>query len=316
MANISAWEPVLLADTITGSQVQRSAIMDAVGTPIPMASDTISVPRFTSSSVGLGCELTDGGNSGDTVAMFGALFNGKETICARDLVVASPGNTNVLARFDQNWMNEFHVQFDNAAIGVSGARSATDSDKRPFTSIYRAVRNADSGVDYTADDNYTTDLLTYDNASLVLQKLEASRFGNKASTVILAHPSLQYDLRQMKDTAGRPIWLNSAGDNVNYETLFGYRVYWTQGAIVSTNMAMTSVTNPLLVAVNTQYLAWGEGSVAPGVPAGPVSRVIPSALNPTSLSDTLVYAASEGFVLTVPQAASVLEVAEPEPETP
>lgn len=305
-SNIGSWTPVTKDTNVALQAVQPSAVMEAAGFARPLLGP-VEVPRLLGGVVDGGCDLTDGGTAGDTVTMYPYLFNGKEILCDDQIVSASTGDASVFNAFDFNWLNSFHVAFDNAALGVSGARSGTVTDYRPYTSVYKAVRTADSGANYTADANYATGPLTYDSASATLGKLENSRYGNPSTTVIFAHPSLKAALRAIKDDNDRPIFMD--GPNVVDDTLFGYRVYWTHGAIVSTNFKMSSTTNPLLIAANSQHLAWGQGQPAVNAPAAPASRIIPSSVNTASLATTLQYAAKEGFVLTVPQAASVLEVA-------
>lgn len=304
-SNVSAWTPVTKDTNIALQSVQDSAVMRAAGFA-RVLQGPVEVPRLLNGVVNGGCDLTDGESAGDTVTMYPYIFNGKEVLCDDQIVSASTGDAAVFNAFDANWLNSFHVAFDNAALGVSGARSGTVTDFRPYTSIYKAVRTADSGAGYTADANYATGPLTYDSASAMLGKLEASKYGNPASTVLFAHPALKAGFRGIKDDNDRPIFMEGA--TVVDDTLFGYRVFWTLGAIVSTNFKMTSTTNPLLIAVNSQYLAWGQGRPEVNAPAAPSSRIIPSSVNTTSLATTLVYAAKEGFVLTVPQGASVLEV--------
>ena len=305
-ASLGAWFPVTTDPTIAGVQPQPSAFMQVAGPARFIPGDSVNVPRLTDAVLGVGCDLTDGGSVGDTVPMHSVLINGKETICDADLAAAQNGNVSVIQAFDANWLTKFHVAFDNAAIGVAGAYSSTQSDRRPFDSILSRVLTASTG--YTAGDNHTLSAtLTYDAVNAALGLLEGGRYFNRSSVVILAHPTLLSAIRGMKDTAGNPIWQAASGELLT-ETLMGYPIRWTQGAIRSTNFNMTSVTNPLFVAVNREYLAWGQGIAAVGAPAGPVSRVLPSTVNTDSVATTLQYIAKVGATQTVPQAASVLEI--------
>lgn len=305
-ASLGSWFPVTTSPTLAGIQPQASAIMQVAGPARFIPGDSVNVPRLTDAKLGVGCDLTDGDSVGDTVPMYSVLINGKETICDADLAAAQNGNIGVIQAFDSNWLTKFHVAFDNAAIGVAGARSATQSDRRPFDSILSRVLTGSTG--YTAGDNHTlAATLTYDAVNAALGLLEGGRYFNRSSVVLLAHPNLLAAVRGMKDDNGSPIWQRGDASLVT-ETLMGYPIYWTQGAIRSTNFDMTSTTNPLLVAVNREYLAWGQGIAAIGAPAGPVSRVLPSTVNTNSVATTLQYIAKVGATLTVPQAASVLEI--------
>lgn len=297
MANrsISNWLPVITDPTVVGTQVQPSAVMRAVGTPISMAgTDVIQVPTLLGADVNQGETLTEDTNDGAKATMYATTFNGKQSLSEREVEVARNAGTDALAAYDYAWLNRFHASFDNASLGVSAVRSTTDSDKRPYNSVYYEVKT-------NANANYEAGALTYDNANEVLGRLENGLYFADETTVLFAHPGLRQGLRGIKDSQGRPIFLDGA--TVLEDTLFGKRIFWTQGAKVTPNhgAVISGTGNKLLIAANASYLAWGEG-------AAPAHRLIPASMNPDALAHVLQHRAVEGFVLTVPGAASVLEV--------
>ena len=72
-----------------------------------------------------------------------------------------------------------------------------------------AIRTTNADTDYTADDNYvvsvTGSVVSYDNLSAVLAKVEAGDYWDESMTLVVAHPSLREKLRNVKDDQNRPI---------------------------------------------------------------------------------------------------------------
>ena len=297
MANrsLSNWLPVQTASGVVGTQVEPSAIMSALGAPRDMSgTDVLQVPTLLGADVAQGETLTEDTNDGGKATMYAATFNGKQSLSEREVEVTAKNGSDAFASYDYAWLNKFHMAFDNAALGVSAARSATDSNNRPFSSVYyEVVTNANS--------MYEAGALTYDNGNELLGRLEGSQYGSGSTVVIFAHPGLKQSLRGIKDSQNRPIFIDGA--KVVADTLFDVPVYWTKGAKVTPSHAqvLTGTGNKLMIAVNTQYAAWGQG-------AAPAHRLIPASMNPLALAHVLQHRAVEGFVLTVPGAASILEV--------
>lgn len=294
-ANIGAWLPITYNSSVYGYNVEKSAVMEAVGRPTPMVTKVVQQPTLGASDVNQGSTLIEDTNDGGMKTMYGAQFNGKRSLDEWDVEIARRNGTAVFDSYSAEWMSDFHLAFDNASIGVSAVHSSTDSAKRPYDSIYYEVAT-------NAPSMLTTGALGYDSASAALGRLEKSYYGGN-DPVIFAHPGLREKLRGIKDDDARPIFLSCTTGDVIQDTLFGHRVYWTHGARVTANhgQVRTGSGNLLLVLVNPRALWWGEL-------VAPQRRVINADLNPNELAHTLVHRAIEGFGLKNANAASILSV--------
>jgi hypothetical protein len=262
-----------------------------------MTSDTLELPRLDDADVGGGIDLTEDTNDGSAITMYSYLYNGKQTLAEAN-VEDIPAD--VLGGFTAAWLNRLAIQYDNGCIGVSGARSATVSDFRPYTSILAAVRATDSDAGYTADDNYLASSLSYANVNTILGLVEAGDFSDEGSMVWLAHPSLKVNIRNLLDEQSRPIFIDANGTLVQ-STLMGVPILFTKGARVSTSFKMTTTGAPLLACVSTNHLVHGAR-------IEPESRLIDASMNVSQLAHTLQHRARKGFALRFPQAAAVLAV--------
>lgn len=297
--NLGAWLPI----TTDGSQVivpnlERSAVMDVLRTPVNMTgTDVLQVPTLNGADVHLGETLTEDTNDGDKVTMYARTFNGKQSLSEREVEIIRANGDDAFKRYDDQWMSNFHVAFDNASLGTSAARSTTDSVGRPYDSVYYSVKT-------NAASMYSASGLTYATGNTAVSRLESSRFGGN-NIVIFAHPGVKGLLRGLVDGQQRPIFIECNTGRVLDDTLFGYPVVWTRGAVVTASMEQATnggaVGNKLLIAANPNYLVWGEGAV-------PAHRVIPASINPNAFAHVLQHRAVEGFVITNPNAASVLEI--------
>lgn len=294
-ANIGAWLPITYTSDVYGYNPERSAVMDALGRPTPMVTKVVQVPTLGASDVNQGSTLTEDTNDGGTKTMYGAQFNGKRSLDEWDVEIAQRNGTAVFDSYSAEWISDFHLAFDNAAIGVSGQQSGTDALKRPYNSIYYEVAT-------NAPSMLVAGALGYDTASATLGRLEKSFYGGN-NPVIFAHPGLREKLRGIKDNDARPIFLSCTTGDVIQDTLFGHRVFWTHGARVTANHSQvrTGSGNLLMVAVNPRALWWGEL-------VAPQRRVINANINPNELAHTLVHRAVEGFGVKNANAASILSV--------
>lgn len=306
--DFSAWQPIIWDDQVIQREVQASAIYDTAR-EMNMVSNTYEIPRFTNAMVGGGSQLTEDTNNGDTIALYSYQYNGKETL---DEAQIEDSPADEVAAVTYEWMNSFHMSYDNACIGVSAARSSTASNFQPYNSIYYTVRHSDSDVGYVADTNYTktgSGGLTYDFANTALGVLENTKFWNPANGCAYIHSSLKKAIRGVKDGQGRPIFVESTagfpggGVQPRYE-LFGVPAYFTFGAQVSndfTSFQNGTAGNPLIVFANRRHAVRGER-----IP--PQAQFINANININALEHTVQFRARQGFAATVPQAFSVLEV--------
>jgi hypothetical protein len=303
--NFSAWVPIDQDSVPEGREVQRSAVVATANRRV-MTTNTTEVPRFLNADVGGGSQLTEDTNDGDDVVMYSYQYNGKATI---DQAESEDTVADEVEAYSYEWLNSANIAYDNASIGVSAARSATVGDFRPYDSIYRRITTNDTGAGYTANTNLTTVIasagLTYTNLSSALGKVEKTKFWTPTNGVALLHPALLQTLRGVLDENGRPILVELAGAGNSpgmwRGTLMGYPAELTHGAQVSQSFKMTVVDEYLIAFVNRRYMRWGDR-------VAPQTRFIDASLNRDALEHTVQTRARRGFVLTVPQAASVLEV--------
>ncbi len=293
--DINAWVPVEYDPTLTTNGVQPQALA-AVARRVGMGSDTKEISRLLGADVNGGSALTEDTHDGDKVTMYSYQFNGKVTLDEADV---EDVNVDAIAGYNSEWLNGYNVSVDNAAFGVSGARSSTASDFRPYNSVNAVLRTSDSGAGYTANANVISGAMSYTNLSGVLGLVEDSNFGDIGSLVVVAHRGLRSALRLVLDDNHRPIFQDGA--RVEDDTLFGLPITWTAGAIESTSFKRTIVGPKLLIVANRNFLV-------NGVRVEPQARLIPADINTNALEHTAQYRARKGFVLTVPQAAGMLRV--------
>jgi HK97 family phage major capsid protein len=208
-----------------------------------------------------------------------------------------------------DWASSYARYLDNACLGVKAAVGAGV----PFTSVYRAVTQADSFSGYVANANLTSvATIDYDALSAFLAKAEGNDYFDESSLVMIAHPFYKSVLRGLKDDNGQPLWVQGLAGTP--DTIFGYRVRWTVGAKVSTTATSTPAAtptttaaagtngNPLLIAANPDFLMLG-------VRSGPESVVIPGRDGVSALTDETILKmrARRGFLPAFADGFVVLE---------
>lgn len=144
---------------------------------------------------------------------------------------------------------------------------------------------------------------SYENINDLIGLMETSDYFDESATVIIAHPSLKKNLRALKDLDGQPIFVQNPRKS-EPDTLHGYPIKYTLGAKTSAVATGKPTGNPLVIAVNRNFLLLGKRS-------GPESVVIDGRGGASALTDeTLVkIRARRGFALGTPFAAAVLEIA-------
>lgn len=303
--DFSAWTPIIWDNEVAQREVQASAVIQ-YGRPKPMTSNQMEIPRFTNADVGGGSQLVEDTNSGDVTDLFSYQYNGKFTL---DEAQVEDNPANEVESVSYEWLNSFHISYDNACLGVSAARSATATNYQPYKSVYYAVTHDDTDVGYVANTNYTktgSGGLTYDYANTGLGLVEATKFWNPMNAVAIMHPTLKRSIRGIKDSQQRPIFVESsngtAGGGVGpqYE-LFGVPVAWSFGAQVSPSFKMATTGNPLIIFASRRHLVHGAR-------IDPQAKFISADINANALEHTLQTRARKGFCPTVPQAFSVIEV--------
>lgn len=310
--DFSTWQPIYWDDQVVGRQFQPSAIMTVAGRTINMKSIQYDVPRFADSTVGGGSQLTEDTNNGDVAIMYDYQFNGKQTLDEAQLE-DSPADT--VAAVSYEWLNSLHIGYDNACIGTSAARSGTATNYLPYNSIYYTVRHNDTNVGYTADTNYkaaTIGTSGYTNLSTTLGLVENTKFFDPMNAVVIMHPAVKARVRNIVDSNGRPIFVESSGGFPGggvqpMYSLFGIPVEFSFGAVVTSGGFIGNVGggstqgNKLVVFANKKHLVRG-------VRIQPEAQFINANINISALEHTVQHRARLGFVATVPQAFAVMEI--------
>ncbi len=277
--------------------MQNSAVLE-VAVAKTMGSATMEMPRLLGANIGGGSTLLEDTTDGSKVTMYTYQYNNKVTLDEAD---TEDAYVDAINGYNAQFLNKLNVKHDNACLGVTGSRSATATDYRPYTSLIKVLRSADSDAGYAADANVKSGALTYDNLSDTLGLVEDSDFGDPSQLVVIAHRGLRNNLRKIKDDNGNPIF-QSADAVVHSDSVFGIRIVWSAGAVEAPNFN-TSVAGAakLLFVANRNTLINGKR-------IEPQARFIPAGINTTALEHTLQHRARRGFVVTVPQAASALRV--------
>lgn len=293
--DVTAWIPIEYDPNVVQQDVQASAVL-TVAVPKTMGSTTMEVPRSLGTTIGGGSTLHDGTTDGSKVTMYTYQYNNKETLDEADTEDAYVDSIET-ANFQ--FLNKLAVKHDNACLGVTGARSTTATDFRPYDSLIHVLNTSDSEAGYTGGANVVSGAMSYDNLNNTVGLMEDSDFGDATQLVVIAHRGLRKGLRAVRDSNGNPIF-QSADAVVHDDTLFGIRIEWSAGAVESTNFN-TLLSTKLLFVVNRNALVNGKR-------IEPQARFIPAGINTTALEHTLQHRARRGFVVTVPQGASALRV--------
>jgi len=142
--------------------------------------------------------------------------------------------------------------------------------------------------------------VTYTLLSSLLKLVENSDYFDLPRMRVIAHPSFRDDLRQIKDTAGNPIFIQGLAGTP--DTLFGLPIGWSLGAKTSATMLQAPNGLPLMIVANMDYLRLG-------VRSGPESVFIDGRAGLGALSDESILKLRSRRALAVGHEAafSVLE---------
>lgn len=299
-----------------GSDIIRRLEFYSVGETrlrsVPMSGNTKSEPRMVDMSVGVvakGAAYGEDTALNDEVLLTAVKFGSALRIAEEDI---DDGIVNVIEAKKASWVTSFAVLFDNAIFATN---AAANGGTVPFTSVYKALRTTNAATGYTADANWaaTVGAITYDDISDLAGEVEGSGYASGSSDIYVAHPSFKGIVRKIKNSQGDPIFTASprTGDP---DTLFGYPVLWSNGAVVTTAASSTQAVvagggaagaagNPLLFFGNPDFAIVGKRS-------GIESVVIDGRDGLSALTDETILKvrARRAFVLAHEKAWAVLEV--------
>lgn len=245
LSEANGWIPEPGSNEALLRDVEVSAV-EAVARRVTMTSRTVSVPRFVSNGVDVVPEhavipIKDA--TLDEVVLTAHKFADRFAISIEDQQDAV---VDALNAYKREWLSNFAITLDNAALGVTGTGG-------PFESVYRAVGAGNRLA--------TAGALTYEDLADVIGDMEGNR---KGGLVIIAHPKFKMSLRNLKDEAGDRVVTDPFGGGV--PTIFGHEVRYSYGAATSAAYTDSPTGNPLLVVANKSNLILG-------VRSGPESQV-------------------------------------------
>jgi HK97 family phage major capsid protein len=261
----NAWVPEEV-DSQVIQRITSVSVIEKLARRVSMGTDTKLIPR----SGDVGVEVVPKGSAygedvttDDEITLVAKKL-GKMVRIAEEDIDDSP--QNIISIKQLEWASSYARYLDNAAVATTGAVGAGV----PFTSVYRALSQANAATGYTANANITKTAagvaVTYENLSQALGKREGSLYFDPSKEVILADTSFKATLRELKDGDGRYIFSASPRQG-DPDTLFGYPIEWSQGLRTSATATSKPAGNPLMVFGNRDFLILG-------VRSGPESIVI------------------------------------------
>lgn len=305
-------------------KVAAVSAIEAIAPPETMTSDTKQVARFggfTVATVAKGADYGFSTNTQDLVDLIARKIGGAAKVAEEDLVDTITGE-GTMRRYEQEAGSSLAKTFDHACIGTTTAMNGTTS---PFVSIYQCVTTAQTTPfgSYVANTNRiqiprltsaaaTPSATWQDKIIQWLALYEESDFYEPENTFLLASPAIRSIFRGVRDADGNPIFVPGGQQSGAVPSLFGYTDFrLTTGARTGATMTDSPAGNPLIVIGNKNVLKRGLARTSPGmVPGNPGVQWQRAAQGIGFLSDEAIMKAMmrRAFVVTVPQAVSVLEI--------
>lgn len=246
-----------------GSEVIRvigtESAIEQFATSEPMKSYTKTIPR--SGAVGVsfipkGSAYPEDAGTVDEIVIQARKFGTIVRLAEEDI---NDQLVNIIDEKKTAWANAYATFIDNACLGTAAA--VNPSGGVPFTSVYQAVATADASVGYTAAANriQTAAGTAITMADLLAQVAlyEASPFYSQARGLWIMHPSMKSTLRTLTDTTGRPLLSDSYADQSG-QTILGYQVAYSTGAVASSVASNTPTGNKLSLLGNRDLLRLGK----------------------------------------------------------
>lgn len=278
---------------------------------VPMSGNTKTEPRMADMSVAVVAKGSAYGEDtalNDEVTLTAVKFGSALRIAEEDI---NDQIANLIEAKKLSWANSFAVLFDNAVLGTNAVANGTTV---PYTSIYKALTQANAATGYAANANRiaTAGAVTYDDIVDLMQLVRGGGF-SAASDVFVAHPSFDGIIRKLKDANGQPIFVQNAREN-EPDKLHGRPLLWSNGAVVTATASSNTAAvasggaggatgNPLMFYGNPDFALVGKRS-------GVESVVIDGRDGLSALTDETILKvrARRAFVLTHEKAWGVLEV--------
>ncbi|MCA1840211.1 MAG: phage major capsid protein [Actinobacteria bacterium] len=295
------WIPIEW-DSEVVMRVLKSSSVEALAERHTMATSTKRILRQQSYLVTAGKEYTRDDGDLDYVTLTARRFMGQSVLDEDDTADANM-IVDTVSKRAQDWAISYATSFDNACLGVTAAE---DGINAPFTSVYKAIKTTDSAAGYTGSANYVNHggaaTAAYADLSATLRLVETSDYWDEGSALVIANPAFREVLRNVKDTNGRPIFVQGQGaDSGQPDRLFGVEIFWSRGAKTSPAMSSTPSGNPLVVFVGNRSL------LKLGVRSGPESRMALADAHSNVDDIAVKFRSRRGFQLGHVAGFSVLE---------
>ena len=293
-------------------RLNQTSVAETRFRALPMAGNIKTEPRMIDMDVSViakGAAYGEDGGANDEVALTARKFGRALRVAEEDI---DDNIADVLTAKKEGWVTSFGIAFDNAVMGTNGAENGGTI---PFTSIYQALKTTNAATGYTAGQNVltTAGVLSYDDLTDLAALVEATAYHNPAGAAYVAHPVVKGLIRKLKDANGSPIFTPAprAGDP---DTIFGYPIFWSMGAVVTAAASSSQAAvpgggaagatgNPLIVFGNPDFLLVGKRS-------GPESVVIDGRDGVSALTDETILKvrARRAFVVAHERAVALLEI--------
>ena len=300
-ATFEGWLPEAWDSTVI-TKVNQTSAVEAFAGRVPMPTDTKKVPRAGDVDIEVvakGAAYGEDVNPNDLV-LLDAQKLGKVVRFAEEDIDDTAGFIDIVDQKKTAWGLSYAKYLDNACLGTTAAVGTGV----PFTSIYRALTQANAATSYAANANLLQTVAatpaTYDQLSQVIGKLETGDYFDESDVVVIAHPSFKGAFRGIKDGSGRPIFQEGTGGGA--DQLFGYAVRYSLGARTSATASKSPTGNPLLIAGSKSLMILG-------VRSGPESVLIDGRDGASALTDEtlLKMRARRAFAVGHETGFSVLE---------
>lgn len=279
---------------------------------LPMSGNVKTEPRMIDMDVSViakGSAYGEDSGANDEVTLTARKFGRALRVAEEDI---DDNIADVLTAKKEGWVTSFGIALDNATMGTNAAENGGTV---PFTSIYQALKTTNAATGYTAGQHVltTAGALVYDDISDLAALVESTSYHNPSGAAFIAHPIVKGLVRKLKDANGNPIFTPSPRQG-DPDSLFGYPVIWSMGAVVTatasssqaavaTGGAAGAAGNPLVIFANPDFLLLGKRS-------GPESVVIDGRDGVSALTDETILKvrARRAFVVAHERAVAVLEI--------
>lgn len=262
----SGWIPVG-SDPEVIEQVQKASFIETFGMAVPMSTRTKWTPRsggvvMARAAKGAGGYTRDTSSVQDSVLLTYDKFGVIVDLEDEDVQDSA---SNIVKSLTNGAAASYGRLIDNVSIGITAAMGTSGWN---FDSLYYLLAHDDTPTGYTANSNITTAATagapTYKEFSSALAKLETSaKWYDPNNVVVGCHPLYKSYLRNVVDTQGRPIFLESSSGSAGGaaetgSTIFGYPARFSSGLALSAAGSEAPTGRPLMVFANRALIKRGD----------------------------------------------------------